>query len=162
MSMQMQMACACPHATGMRDIFQAHARHPRTPAPRASPAACPRAAHPPAPQAATLQRALQHFTAAEVLDGDNRYRCPKNNKLVRAKKRITIEEAPNVLAVHLKRFDFFGRGEGRGVAGRGGFGWGRRRPRQPARCGRRLEPGLKPSRALRAVAKWCPATPLTQ
>ena len=62
-------------------------------------------------QASTLTRALQHFTAPEVLDGDNRYRCPKNNKLVRARKRITIEEAPNVLAVHLKRFDFFGRGE---------------------------------------------------
>lgn len=62
-------------------------------------------------QAATLQAALQHFTAAEVLDGANRYRCPKNGELVRAQKRITIEEAPNVLVVHLKRFDFFGRGE---------------------------------------------------
>ncbi|KAI8462774.1 MAG: hypothetical protein J3K34DRAFT_372984 [Monoraphidium minutum] len=72
-------------------------------------------------QASTLQRALQHFTAAEVLDGDNRYRCPKNGKLVRAKKRITIEEAPNVLAVHLKRFDFFGRGA-RGLSKRVEFG----------------------------------------
>lgn len=33
-------------------------------------------------KANTLTRALQHFTAEEVLDGDNRYRCPKNNKLV--------------------------------------------------------------------------------
>lgn len=33
-------------------------------------------------KAQTLTRALQHFTAEEVLDGDNRYRCPKNNKLV--------------------------------------------------------------------------------
>jgi ubiquitin carboxyl-terminal hydrolase 36/42 len=33
-------------------------------------------------KANNLNRALQHFTAEEVLDGDNRYRCPKNNKLV--------------------------------------------------------------------------------
>lgn len=33
-------------------------------------------------KANNLARALQHFTAEEVLDGDNRYRCPKNNKLV--------------------------------------------------------------------------------
>jgi ubiquitin carboxyl-terminal hydrolase 36/42 len=33
-------------------------------------------------KAHSLTRALQHFTAAEVLDGDNKYRCPKNNKLV--------------------------------------------------------------------------------
>ena len=39
-----------------------------------------------------------------------RYRCPKNNKLVRATKRISIDDAPNVLTIHLKRFDFFGRG----------------------------------------------------
>lgn len=33
-------------------------------------------------RASTLTRALQLFTAAEVLDGANKYRCPKNNKLV--------------------------------------------------------------------------------
>jgi ubiquitin C-terminal hydrolase len=37
-------------------------------------------------KAHSLTRALQHFTAAEVLDGDNKYRCPKNNKLVRAQQ----------------------------------------------------------------------------
>jgi ubiquitin C-terminal hydrolase len=34
-------------------------------------------------RAPSLTRALQHFTAREVLDGDNAYRCPTNNKLVR-------------------------------------------------------------------------------
>lgn len=48
-----------------------------------------------------------------MLDGDNRYRCPADGRLVRATKRITVEEAPNVLAVHLKRFDFFGHGAAR-------------------------------------------------
>jgi len=33
-------------------------------------------------RASGVQRALQHFTAKETLDGDNKYRCPKNNKLV--------------------------------------------------------------------------------
>lgn len=33
-------------------------------------------------RASSLVRALQHFTAKETLDGDNKYRCPKNNKLV--------------------------------------------------------------------------------
>lgn len=58
----------------------------------------------------SITRALEHFTAPEVLDGANRYRCPKNNKLMRATKRITIEEAPNVLTIQLKRFQFGGRG----------------------------------------------------
>jgi len=35
-------------------------------------------------RAKTVTRALQHFTAKETLDGDNKYRCPKNNKLVGA------------------------------------------------------------------------------
>ncbi len=34
-------------------------------------------------RAPTVDRALGAFTAPEVLDGPNRYRCPKNNKLVR-------------------------------------------------------------------------------
>ena len=33
-------------------------------------------------RASTVDRALAAFTAAEVLDGANKYRCPKNNKLV--------------------------------------------------------------------------------
>eukprot|EP00798_Chlamydomonas_sp_ICE-L_P022259 gene22259-29329_t len=57
-------------------------------------------------RASTLRRALTHFTAAEVLDGPNKYRCPKTNKLVKAVKQITVEEPPNVLTIHLKRFEF--------------------------------------------------------
>ena len=33
-------------------------------------------------RAENVLRALRHFTAKETLDGDNKYRCPKNNKLV--------------------------------------------------------------------------------
>ncbi len=34
-------------------------------------------------RASSVERALAAFTAPEVLDGANKYRCPKNNKLVR-------------------------------------------------------------------------------
>ena len=34
---------------------------------------------------------LQRFTAAEYLEGDNKYRCPKQRKAVRAAKRMSIE-----------------------------------------------------------------------
>ena len=64
-------------------------------------------------RAASLEGALRRFTEAEVLDGDNRYRLPQGvfgGRLVRATKRITVEEAPSVLTVHLKRFEFGGRG----------------------------------------------------
>jgi hypothetical protein len=33
-------------------------------------------------RAHSLERALAAFTAGEVLDGPNKYRCPKNNQLV--------------------------------------------------------------------------------
>lgn len=82
----------------------------------------------------SLRGALQRFTAGEVLDGDNCYKCPKQvgwkalqhcvihtctaalcytspspyaqNKLVRAVKRMTLHKAPNVLVLQLKRFEF--------------------------------------------------------
>ena len=57
-------------------------------------------------RAHSVQRALQRFTAGEVLDGQNSYKCPKQNKMVRAIKRMTIEDAPNVLIIQLKRFEF--------------------------------------------------------
>ena len=57
-------------------------------------------------RAHSVQKALQRFTAGEVLDGANSYKCPKQNKMVKAVKRMTIEDVPNVLIVQLKRFEF--------------------------------------------------------
>lgn len=54
----------------------------------------------------SVERALQRFTAGEVLDGPNKYKCPKQNRAVRAVKRMTVDSAPNVLVVQLKRFEF--------------------------------------------------------
>lgn len=44
-------------------------------------------------KAPDITKALQRFTAGEVLDGPNRYRCPKNNKLVRAIKQVRRRRA---------------------------------------------------------------------
>eukprot|EP00884_Botryococcus_braunii_P011307 jgi/Botrbrau1/20177/Bobra.0173s0075.1 len=57
-------------------------------------------------RAPTIDMALERFTSEEYLDGDNKYKCPKENTMVRAVKRMTIDRAPNVLVLQLKRFEF--------------------------------------------------------
>lgn len=62
-----------------------------------APAACSRSQSP----------AGSHCRAAgEALDGANKYKCPKQQKAVRAVKRMTVDAAPNVLMIQLKRFEF--------------------------------------------------------
>jgi ubiquitin carboxyl-terminal hydrolase 36/42 len=56
--------------------------------------------------ASSVEAALQRFTAGEVLDGSNKYKCPHEGRGVRAVKRMTVEAAPPVLVVQLKRFEF--------------------------------------------------------
>jgi hypothetical protein len=45
-------------------------------------------------------------SAGEALDGQNKYKCPKQQKAVGAIKRMTVDLAPNVLMIQLKRFEF--------------------------------------------------------
>ncbi|RCV31529.1 hypothetical protein SETIT_6G185200v2 [Setaria italica] len=52
----------------------------------------------------SLDEALVRFTSTEVLDGENRYHCSRCKSYERAKKKLTIEEAPNVLTIALKRY----------------------------------------------------------
>lgn len=52
----------------------------------------------------SLEEALQRFTSTEVLDGNNRYQCTRCKSYERAKKKLTISEAPNVLTIALKRY----------------------------------------------------------
>lgn len=56
----------------------------------------------------SIQSALSHFCAPEILDGDNKYKCPRCNKKVRAQKQFTIRQPPHVLTLQLKRFGFMG------------------------------------------------------
>ncbi|KAL6554331.1 Ubiquitin carboxyl-terminal hydrolase 25 [Orobanche minor] len=53
----------------------------------------------------SLREALQKFFQPEVLDGNNKYKCDNCKKLVAARKQMSIHQAPNVLVVHLKRFE---------------------------------------------------------
>ncbi|XP_020578832.1 ubiquitin carboxyl-terminal hydrolase 17-like isoform X2 [Phalaenopsis equestris] len=52
----------------------------------------------------TLEQALKQFTTTEVLDGQNRYRCDRCKSFERAKKKLSVVEAPNILTIALKRF----------------------------------------------------------
>ncbi|XP_041021352.1 ubiquitin carboxyl-terminal hydrolase 16-like [Juglans microcarpa x Juglans regia] len=52
----------------------------------------------------TLEEALHQFTDTEILDGENKYRCSRCKSYERAKKKLTITEAPNILTIALKRF----------------------------------------------------------
>ena len=62
----------------------------------------------------TLHQCLRAFTSEEQLDNDNMYKCTSCKKKSRAAKRLTIHAAPNVLVVHLKRFEHSGLGMGGG------------------------------------------------
>ncbi|WOK94359.1 ubiquitin carboxyl-terminal hydrolase 42-like [Canna indica] len=56
----------------------------------------------------SLWNALKQFTAVEQLDGGERqYHCQHCKDKVRATKQLTIEKAPYVLTIHLKRFDSY-------------------------------------------------------
>ncbi|KAK9916917.1 hypothetical protein WJX75_008782 [Coccomyxa subellipsoidea] len=57
-------------------------------------------------RAPSLTMALERYTKPEMLDRENKYKCPKQGRLVRARKTITIERAPNVLVFQLKRFEY--------------------------------------------------------
>ncbi|XP_010277575.1 PREDICTED: ubiquitin carboxyl-terminal hydrolase 17-like [Nelumbo nucifera] len=52
----------------------------------------------------TLEEALAKFTTAEILDGENKYQCERCKSYEKAKKKLTVLEAPNVLTIALKRF----------------------------------------------------------
>ncbi|XVF15286.1 hypothetical protein REPUB_Repub09cG0137900 [Reevesia pubescens] len=52
----------------------------------------------------SLEEALAQFTATEILDGENKYHCIRCKSYVKARKKLTVLEAPNILTIVLKRF----------------------------------------------------------
>ncbi|KAG0463148.1 hypothetical protein HPP92_021624 [Vanilla planifolia] len=54
--------------------------------------------------AESLEECLDQFTMKEWLDGENMYKCDGCNDYVKACKRLTVHQAPNVLTIALKRF----------------------------------------------------------
>lgn len=56
-------------------------------------------------KADSVLKALNNFTAAELLDGgEKQYHCQRCKQKVRALKQLTVYKAPYVLTIHLKRF----------------------------------------------------------
>jgi len=58
--------------------------------------------HPPM----TLDHCFENFISPEHLDEDNKWYCPRCRERVRARKTMEIWRLPNVLVVHLKRFEY--------------------------------------------------------
>jgi ubiquitin carboxyl-terminal hydrolase 36/42 len=58
---------------------------------------------------ASLRDALRKFVTIDYLKGADKYKCEKCKKAVIAEKCFTIDKAPPVLTVHLKRFSPLGR-----------------------------------------------------
>jgi ubiquitin carboxyl-terminal hydrolase 4/11/15 len=54
----------------------------------------------------TLDQCLENFTQPERLDEDNKWYCSRCKDHVRAEKKMTLWRLPNILVVHLKRFEF--------------------------------------------------------
>eukprot|EP00347_Sterkiella_histriomuscorum_P004870 403358774 len=53
-----------------------------------------------------LEECVEEFTKEEILDGQNKWKCPKCDKFQRATKKIDIWKLPSVLIINLKRFEF--------------------------------------------------------
>ncbi|XP_010545453.1 PREDICTED: ubiquitin carboxyl-terminal hydrolase 23-like [Tarenaya hassleriana] len=59
-------------------------------------------------RADSLQKALSHFTAVELLDdGSKIYQCERCKQKVKAVKQLTVSKAPNILTFHFKRFEAY-------------------------------------------------------
>lgn len=54
---------------------------------------------------ASIKAALRAFFTSEVLDADNTWKCGQCYKCVRATKALTLETPPEVLVIHLKRYE---------------------------------------------------------
>lgn len=54
----------------------------------------------------SLDQCLSNFTKSERLDEHNKYYCSKCETHVRAMKTIKLCHLPNILVIHLKRFEF--------------------------------------------------------
>ena len=54
----------------------------------------------------TLDQCLDNFTHPERLDEDNKWFCSTCKNHVRAEKTMTLWRLPNILVIHLKRFEF--------------------------------------------------------
>jgi ubiquitin carboxyl-terminal hydrolase 8 len=52
----------------------------------------------------TIHECLRSYTAEEVLDKDNNWKCPNCKQVRKTTKKLTITRAPQVLVIQFKRF----------------------------------------------------------
>eukprot|EP00002_Diphylleia_rotans_P016553 TRINITY_DN3222_c0_g2_i1.p1 TRINITY_DN3222_c0_g2~~TRINITY_DN3222_c0_g2_i1.p1 ORF type:complete len:545 (+),score=78.04 TRINITY_DN3222_c0_g2_i1:47-1681(+) len=55
----------------------------------------------------TLENALRVYTSPQALEAKS-YRCDNCKEKVNARRRLTIDTAPPILTIHLKRFNYYG------------------------------------------------------
>ena len=55
-----------------------------------------------------MGEALRQFFQVDRLTKDNKYKCPVCKSLQNATKRLSVNVAPRILIVTIKRFDMFG------------------------------------------------------
>ncbi|KAJ9093452.1 hypothetical protein QFC20_007134 [Naganishia adeliensis] len=55
-------------------------------------------------QNSSISSCLRQFSASEMLDGKNKFSCETCCGLQEAERSVKIKKAPNILALHLKRF----------------------------------------------------------
>ncbi len=63
----------------------------------------------PARDKCTFQESLKQFCSIDSLTKDNKYLCPICKTKQNATKALSIKQAPRILIVTIKRFDFMGR-----------------------------------------------------
>ncbi|GHJ86733.1 hypothetical protein NliqN6_3135 [Naganishia liquefaciens] len=57
-------------------------------------------------QNSSVSSCLRQFSASEMLDGKNKFSCETCCGLQEAERSVKIKRAPNILALHLKRFKY--------------------------------------------------------
>lgn len=53
-----------------------------------------------------ISEALDLYTSADILEGDNKYLCEKFDKKIDVQRRAYLKKLSNTVVINLKRFEF--------------------------------------------------------
>ena len=54
----------------------------------------------------TINDCIKDYIRKEVLEGDERWKCPRCKRKTKSTKKISLWKLPNILVINLKRFEF--------------------------------------------------------